>query len=283
MKILTFDIEEWFHLLDHDSTRKPSGWSRFEVRIHANMDRIFGLLERSQSKATFFCLGWIAEKYPEVIKEISQRGYEIGSHSHTHQLAYEQTPDEFARDIERSVKTIEDLTGNKVRTFRAPGFSVGESNCWAFEVLAGLGIDTDCSVFPAARAHGGMPSYPRPVPSIISYRGISIRELPINYATALGRPLVYSGGGYFRLLPYGCIRHFTSRADYVMAYFHPRDFDAGQPVIEGLSRLRRFKSYVNLKGALPKLERWLTEFAFTDVCGAAATVDWNSVPVVEIN
>ena len=281
MRILTFDIEEWFHLLDHDSTRDPQGWDRFEVRIHANMERIFGLLERSGCKATFFCLGWIAERYPEVVKEIAERGYEVGSHTHTHQLAYEQTPDEFARDVERSVKTIEDLIGAKVRCFRAPGFSVGESNRWVFEVLAKQGIDTDCSVFPAARAHGGMPSYPRPVPSIISYQGIRLREFPINYARLCGRPLIFSGGGYFRILPYTLIRQFSASSEYVMAYFHPRDFDAGQPMIEGLSKLRRFKSYINLKGALLKLEQWLAEFEFTGVREAADSINWEIAPVVE--
>jgi len=168
MRILTFDIEEWFHLLDHGSTRDPAGWSRFEVRIHGNMERILALLDRPGCKATFFCLGWIAEKYPEVIREIARRGYEIGRHRQTHPIAYAQDPVGFAQDLERSVKTLEDLIGTKVRCFRAPGFSIGEDNKWAFELLAAQGIEIDCSIFPAARAHGGMPSYSQSVPSSVS-------------------------------------------------------------------------------------------------------------------
>ncbi|MDP3443870.1 MAG: polysaccharide deacetylase family protein, partial [Ignavibacteria bacterium] len=159
MNILTFDIEEWFHLLDNESTKTIHEWKNYEVRIHENMERIFAILEKTNSKATFFCLGWIAETYPEVIKEIVARGYEIGTHTSMHQLIYEQTPKEFSIDLEHSVKTLEDLTGQKVKYFRAPGFSITENEKWAFEILVEQGIEVDSSIFPAARAHGGFPSY----------------------------------------------------------------------------------------------------------------------------
>jgi len=113
MKILTFDIEEWFHILDNESTKTINEWKNYEVRIHQNMERIFSILDKTSSKATFFVLGWIAETYPEIIKEIVTRGYEIGTHTSMHQLIYEQTPKEFAKDLEHSVKTLEDLTGQK--------------------------------------------------------------------------------------------------------------------------------------------------------------------------
>ena len=282
MKILTFDIEEWFHLLDHGPTQTEKEWDNFESRIHQNMDRIFRQLEHNKVKASFFCVGWIAEKYPEVIRSIVEKGYEIGSHTRMHQLVYTQNEKEFHHDVERSIKTLEDLSGSKVKYFRAPGFSITEENKWAFEVLAGLGIETDCSVFPAARAHGGFPSYKEPRPSIIKYNGIELKEMPINYTTSLGKHIIFSGGGYFRLIPYHFIKNWTKKSAYVMTYFHPRDFDFEQPVINGLSHIRKFKSYVGLKGAEKKLDRWLQDFKFIDIQTADRMIDWKNVPVVVI-
>lgn len=282
MKILTFDIEEWFHILDNKSTQTESQWNSFESRIHQNMGRIFEQLKRNKVKATFFCVGWIAEKYPEVVKEIVERGYEIGSHTRMHQLVYTQSPQEFKTDVEHSIKTLQDLSGEKVKYFRAPGFSITEENKWAFEILAELGIETDCSVFPAARAHGGFPSYKEPKPSIIKYQGISLKEMPINYSIFFGKPVIFSGGGYFRLFPYPLIKKWTRESNYVMTYFHPRDFDAGQPVIEDLSHARKFKSYVGLKGAEKKLDKWLRDFEFVDIQTADNLINWEKVPVVNL-
>jgi polysaccharide deacetylase family protein (PEP-CTERM system associated) len=282
MNILTFDIEEWFHILDNESTKTINEWKNYEVRIHQNMERIFSILDKTNQKATFFCLGWIAETYPEIIKEIVTRGYEIGTHTSMHQLIYEQTPKEFAKDMEHSVKTLEDLTGQKVKYFRAPGFSITEDNKWAFEIMAAQGIEVDSSVFPAPRAHGGLPSYKQPVPSILKYNGIELKELPINYTSILGKSVIFSGGGYFRLFPYPLIKHWTQKSDYVMSYLHPRDFDAEQPVIKELSLPRKFKSYVGLKGATAKLEKWITDFEFVDVGTAVNQIDWENVPVVEL-
>ena len=282
MNILTFDIEEWFHILDNESTKTINEWKNYEVRIHQNMERIFSILDKTNQKATFFCLGWIAETYPEIIKEIVARGYEIGTHTSMHQLIYEQTPKEFAKDLEHSVKTLEDLTGQKVKYFRAPGFSITEDNKWAFEIMAAQGIEVDSSVFPAPRAHGGLPSYKQPVPSIIKYNGIELKELPINYTSILGKSIIFSGGGYFRLFPYPLLKHWSKQSDYVMSYLHPRDFDAEQPVIKELSLPRKFKSYVGLKGATAKLEKWITDFDFIDIATAVNQIDWKNVPVVEL-
>lgn len=282
MNILTIDVEEWFHLLDNESTKTSNQWKNFEVRIHENMERIFSLLDRHNQKATFFCLGWIVDNFPEIIKEIARQGYEIGSHTQMHQLIYEQTPQEFNHDLERSVKTMEDLTGQKVKYFRAPGFSIREDNKWAFEVMASHGIEVDCSIFPVPRAHGGFPSYKQPVPSILNYNGIELKEFPINYVTILGKPLVFSGGGYFRLIPDKLLRHFTKQSDYVMTYVHPRDFDPKQPMLKDLPLLRKFKSYVGLKGAEKKLEQWLADFDFVDLGTAVKQTDWKKVPIVNL-
>lgn len=282
MKILTFDIEEWFHLLDNDSTKSVKQWSNFESRIKSGMDLIYNMIDAANVKATFFVVGWMAEQHPELIKQISDCGFEVGSHTHLHQLAYEQDRQMFFNDVEKSIKTLEDTTGHKVRSFRAPGFSITEKNKWAFEVLHELGIEIDASVFPAGRAHGGLASYKEAKPSILKYNGIQLKEFPINTHQVFGKPLIFSGGGYFRLLPYNVIKSWSSSADYVMTYFHPRDFDHQQPVVPGLSLPRRFKSYVGLKQCQPKLEQWLKDFDFVDLESANQEINWDQVPVVSL-
>lgn len=282
MNILTFDIEEWFHILDNNSTKSEKNWSNFSKRIHSNMDTIFEILDQTDCKASFFVLGWIAEKYPDVVLEIKRRGFEIGSHTHFHQLAYNQNKVEFHNDVDRSIKTLEDITGDSVRMFRAPGFSITEKNKWAFEVLHELGIEIDSSVFPAGRAHGGMKSYGHAEPSLLEYNGISLKEFPINTHSLLTKNLVFSGGGYFRVLPYRCIENFTKKTNYVMSYFHPRDFDYGQPLIEDLNLIRKFKSYVGLKKTKSKLISWLTDFNFTDLKTAEENIDWQNVKKIKL-
>ncbi len=283
MNILTFDIEEWFHILDNESTKTEKEWSNFEPRIHQNMETIYEILDDTKVDATFFVVGWMAQRFPEVIREIADRGYEIGSHTHLHQLVYEQDRATFFNDVEKSIKTIEDCTGKKVRFFRAPGFSITEKNKWAFEALYELGITVDSSVFPASRAHGGLPAYETDKPSILKYKGAVLKEFPINTRSILGKQVIFSGGGYFRLFPYSFIKKCTKKSDYVMTYFHPRDFDYEQPVIEGLSRSRRFKSYVGLKSCKPKLKKWMNDFDFIDLNQAIEQVDWNSTETVVLD
>lgn len=277
MNILTFDIEEWFHLLDNESTKNENQWNNFPSRIHSNMDLIFKILDKSNTKASFFVLGWIAEKYPEIVREIKDRGYEIGSHTHFHQLSYNQSKNEFFQDVDRSIKTLEDITGDKVKMFRAPGFSITEKNLWAFEILFELGIEIDSSVFPAGRSHGGMPNYSMASPSIIKYNGVEIKEFPINTKKIYSKSLIFSGGGYFRLLPYNLIKQFSKNSEYIMSYFHPRDFDYNQPLINDLSFNRKFKSYVGLKNSEKKLRNWLSDFNFSDIKEADDNINWNNI------
>lgn len=282
MNILTFDVEEWFHLLDFDATRGEDSWGQYEVRIHENVERILNILDETNTKATFFIIGWVAKTYPEVVRRIAER-YEIGSHTMTHQLVWQQSPEAFRKDVEASVKMLEDITGQKVTKFRAPGYSIRESESYAFETLHELGIKTDCSVFPAHHAHGGMPSYAKPVPSIIEYNGIEIEEFPVTFKDLAGKHVVYTGGGYFRLFPYSLIKQWSKeQTDYLMAYIHPRDLDGGQPMLEGLPLARKFKSYVGTKGAEKKLRRYLTDFSFTDIETARQQIDWASVPRVKL-
>lgn len=283
MNILSFDIEEWFHLLDNESTRTEDQWRNYEVRIYENMERIFRILEDTNTRATFFIIGWIAKTYPDIVKRISER-YQVGSHTMNHQLVWQQSPDEFREDVSSSIKLLEDITGKKVTSFRAPGFSIRESEGWAFEILADLGITTDCSVFPAHHAHGGMSSYRKSVPSIIAYKGVRMKEFPVSTKEIGGKQLIFSGGGYFRLFPYSLIKKWAGEnADYLLSYIHPRDLDAGQPIIKELNAARRFKSYYGLAGAEKKLRRFLTDFDFVDIKTASDSVDWENVPVVKLD
>lgn len=282
MNILTFDVEEWFHLLDNDSTRSAEQWERYEVRIYENVERILRILDETGTRATFFVIGWIARKYPDLVRRIADK-YQIGSHTMNHQLVWQQNRADFREDVAASVHLLEDITGKKVECFRAPGFSIRETEAWAFETLVELGIRYDCSVFPARHAHGGMASYPCAAPGIIRYGNVEIKEFPVSFKRICGRHIIFQGGGYFRLCPYWLIHKWAKEnGSYLLSYIHPRDLDAGQPVIPGLPRLRRFKSYVGLRGAETKLRRFLADFRFTDIATANDAVDWNSAPKIQL-
>lgn len=283
MNILTFDVEEWFHLLDNSSTRTEAEWANYEVRIYENMERIFRLLEETNTKATFFVIGWIAKTYPDIVKRISEK-YEIGSHTMHHQLVYEQGKEVFKEDLSSSIKLLEDITGKPVKYFRAPGFSIRKSEPWAFEVIKECGIEVDCSVFPARHAHGGIPQYGTSLPAILRCGGIEIKELPISVKKILGQDLIFSGGGYFRLFPYWLVKQWSKSCDkYLMTYIHPRDLDAGQPMLKDLPISRKFKSYVGLNNAENKLRSYIRDFKFVDVSTAVEQVNWERVPVIALD
>ena len=303
MNILTFDVEEWFHLLDFDATRSEEQWGKYEVRIYENVERVFRILEDTNTKATFFIIGWIAKTYPELVRRIAEK-YQIGSHTMTHQLVWQQTPEEFRNDVEISVKLLQDITGQPIECFRSPGFSIRESEAWAFDILADLGIKYDCSVFPAHHAHGGMASYGAPVPSLIKHGDTVMKEFPVTTKTIAGKKIIFSGGGYFRLVPYPFLKSWSAECangyknhmvpvkmsegrcqkeeGYLLSYIHPRDLDGGQPMLEGLPLKRRFKSYVGIKGAAEKFRKYLSDFNFTDIKTAADSICWEKVPVVAL-
>lgn len=283
MNILTFDVEEWFHLLDNDSTRSAQQWEHYEVRIYENVERILRMLEETDTRATFFIIGWVAQKYPDLVRRIAEK-YQVGSHTMNHQLVWQQSREEFREDVTDSIHQLEDITGQKVECFRAPGFSIRESEAWAFEILAELGIKYDSSVFPARHAHGGMASYPCAVPGIIRYGEAEIKEFPVSFKRIYGRHVIFQGGGYFRLFPYPQIRRWArGSGDYLLSYIHPRDLDAGQPMIKDLPLTRKFKSYVGLKGAENKLRKFLTDFRFTDIAETDTLVDWDTAPIIAFN
>lgn len=281
--ILTFDLEDWFHILDNRPTNSLSEWQKFPSRIHRNTERVLTLLEQQDQKATFFCLGWIAQKYPEVIKSIDSAGHEIGCHSNHHQLVYKQTPDEFRQDTDIAIKCLENITGKKIVSYRAPGFSITKKTNWAFEILAELGIERDSSIFPAYRSHGGYLSFGTSSPTKIRVNGLVIKEFPMNTLPLLRLPIAYSGGGFFRIFPSFALDYFIKHDNYVMTYYHPRDFDPDQPLIPGLNILRIFKSYVGLKSAFSKLANWIENYQFINIEEADKLIDWESVNTIYIS
>jgi polysaccharide deacetylase family protein (PEP-CTERM system associated) len=283
MNILTFDIEEWFHLLEFAATKYPENWNKYPPRIHENLGRILDFLDEKNLKATFFCLGWIAQKYPQEIKEIAKRGQEVGAHSNNHRLVYELGVTRFGEDTKNAINNLENLTGKKVVSYRAPRFSLTDQCKWAFEILAENGIERDSSIYPASRSLGGFPELGKAGPAIIKVNGITIKEFPISINSIFGKNLVFSGGGYFRLIPYRLIRRWTEQSNYVMTYFHPRDFDPGQPRIQGIPMQRRFRSYVGLATSFSKFQTWINDFSFVDLDTADKLVNWDSVKTIIIS
>lgn len=279
MHILTFDIEDWFHILDNPCTVDIEQWNSFPSRIESGVAQLLNLCDRIGVKATFFILGWVAETAPEIVAEIARRGHEIACHSYRHQLVYSQTPDDFERDLLMALDHIEAATGKRPTAYRAPGFSINAESTWAFDILARNGIEIDASVFPAPRAHGGLPGFPVGKPCLLELAsGQQLKIFPMSYGMVLGRRLIFSGGGYFRLLPYSALKLGFNRSDYVMTYFHPRDFDPDQPIIPGLSWVRRFKSYVGLSTSLSRLERLAGKTDFICIDDAINKTDWAAVP-----
>lgn len=243
MHILSFDIEEWY--LEMMDANRPEKFREFDHLL----DHILEMLEQTGSSATFFCLGKIASHYPDVVRKIMAQGHEIGSHSDLHMWVNKMTEQEFREDTHRAVAALEDVTGTKIKSFRAPAFSIGDSNKWAFEVLAENGIENDASIFPGVRDFGGFPDFKEQSPCIIEHNGIRINEYPIPMASLpiVGKEVAFSGGGYFRLFPYWFINSNMNKRDYTMSYFHIEDLLAPS---NHLMTRREYEDYFKEPGTL---------------------------------
>lgn len=280
INIITFDIEEWYHF---DFFCTEDKWAQQERRIDNYLPKILDELDKRNTKATFFCLGWIAKTYPEILRRIQARGHEFACHSDKHFFVREMTPEDFDKDLKNSLAHIEDAIGEKVTAFRAPSFSISEDSLWAFDVLNKNGIITDCSIFPTNRNFGGFPSYGEATPSIIKYKDFEMKEFPISVGNFLGKQMVFGGGGYFRLFPYSIIKKQMKKLNYNMTYLHMRDFDFEQPRMNHLSSSRKFKSYYGLKGAYPKFLKMLTEFEWISLGQALEKMMDKDYRVIELN
>lgn len=264
---LSFDIEDWFHLIEVDATSDPSAWRTFPTIVVERTREILDLLAGFNVKATFFILGWIAERYPELVSMVAEGGHEIGSHSYWHRKVYELTPDSFRDDLQRSIEVLESHPGVKVRGFRAPSFSITPGTEWAFDVMKELGIEYDASLFPANRAHGGYPCALVPHTRTSPSSG-TIAELPMSVWVAGPVRVCFSGGGYFRLLPAWfidrCFRLAEEAGRSSVVYLHPRDLATDCPRVP-MPLYRRFKCYVGQRTTARKLRYLLSRFRF-DTC-----------------
>jgi polysaccharide deacetylase family protein (PEP-CTERM system associated) len=273
MNILTFDIEDWFHC---DFISGDESWSNYEVRIYESTDFILNVLSKYNRKATFFILGWVAEKHPEIVRKIYNEGHEIGCHSMKHELVHRFTPKQFREDTQNALNAIENVIGEKVIMYRAPAFSITKETPWAFEILNELGITHDASIFPAKHDYGGFHSFGNSAPSIIETNGVFIKEFPMSSHKILNKKIIFSGGGFFRLFPYPLIKKWTAQSEYVMTYFHPRDFDKDQPMLQHLPLMRKFKSYYGLKMAGKKFDKFVSDFKTTSILEVSEKYDWDT-------
>jgi polysaccharide deacetylase family protein (PEP-CTERM system associated) len=278
MRVLTFDVEDWFHVLDNDVTASPSAWPRLESRVERNTLRILDELGSRGVRATFFCLGWVAEHHPALVRRIAAEGHEVGTHSYAHLPVCEACRHAFEPDLKRSLRLLEDLIGRRVNCYRAPGGTLSLHHGWAIDTLLAQGIEVDCSI-PRARLVG---RGHRPVdgPATIASQDGSLLELPLGGERAFGVDFRCSSSGYFRLSPYAVVQQQLRQRRYVMSYFHPRDFDPDQPTVEGLSLLRRLKARVGLRSALERFRRLLDEFEFVNVSEAVELIDWGTAPIL---
>ena len=253
---LSFDIEDWFHMVEIDAVEDPKLWPDLPSLVERRTDEILGICQRANVRGTFFVLGWVAERYPAMVKRIADEGHEIATHSYWHRKVYSLTPEEFLADMRRSIEVIESSSGSRVRGFRAPSFSITPGTEWAFDVLHELGLEYDASLFPAARGHGG---YGCPVQAHLFGdipSGRPLPELPMSIMSIGSKRVCFSGGGYLRLFPGWLIRRgldqLATQGIPTVVYLHPRDFAPDCPRVP-MPLHRRFKCYVGAKSTASKL------------------------------
>jgi polysaccharide deacetylase family protein (PEP-CTERM system associated) len=266
---LSFDIEEYFHSHNFHGTYTVDDWPRLPSRVEPHTRKILEQLAAARCRATFFILGWVAERHPDLIKSIARAGHEIASHGHWHRLVYRQTHEDFREDVRRTKGALEDLTGASVDGYRAPTYSIVKQSLWALDILADEGYRYDSSIFPVRHDRYGIPDAPR-FPFALP-RGLV--EFPLSTWIYLGLRLPVAGGGYFRLLPYPLVRRAFRSIERTrqpaVFYLHPWDVDPGQPV-ERLPRALRIRQTIGAARAERKLSRLLREFRFAplrDVLG----------------
>ena len=258
---LTIDVEDYFQVSAFAPYIARADWERRECRVERNVDRILALLDEHDTEATFFTLGWIAERYPQLVRRIARQGHEVASHGYGHERASDLSEAEFRADIERAKGVLEDLSGSEVIGYRAPSFSIGPGNLWALEALARAGHRYSSSIYPIRHDHYGMPDAPR----FAHQAADGLIEIPITTLRLFNRNLPSSGGGYFRLLPYALSRWMlrqvnTSDGEAAVFYFHPWEIDPGQPRIAGIDRKTRFRHYVNIHRMEGRLQSLLRDF-----------------------
>ena len=265
---LSFDIEDWFHMVEIEAVNDPATWDALPSIVERETEWILDTLRERKVRATFFMLGWIADRYPDLVRSIAGEGHEVSSHSFWHRRVDQLDPETFRKDMQDSLDAIRAAGVDRCPGFRAPTFSIVPGSEWAIDTLLDLGFEYDASLFPTAREHGGYPCPLGPHVCKIAPSGRSISELPMSIMRFMGRTTAFSGGGFFRLFPRALIARGFHQSEAagnpVSVYLHPRDFAVDTPRVP-MPATRRFKCYVGLKTARDKF-RWMLDRWKFDSC-----------------
>jgi polysaccharide deacetylase family protein (PEP-CTERM system associated) len=268
LNALTVDVEEYFHPNAMDGVVDPSQWDHLPHRVEANTHRMLDLLDEHGVSATFFVLGWVAQRWPHLVTEIARRGHEVACHGFAHRLVYQLEPADFRADVVRARSLLEDLVGRPIVGFRAASYSIVSRTLWALDVLIDLGFTYDSSIFPIHHDLYGIPGFSR-VPVRVQRPAGAILEIPPSTIRLLGYNWPVAGGGYFRLLPYWVTRRALHRLNHregraAMVYVHPWELDAEQPRLAAGARAR-LRQYANLHRTEARLRQLLGEFRFAPI------------------
>ena len=265
---LTIDVEDYFQVAALAEAVDRKDWSSMEYRVEANTDRLLALFEEHDTRATFFTLGWVAERSPALIRRIRDAGHEIASHGYSHQLIYTQTPAVFQEETRKSKTILEDITGQPVTGYRAASYSITSKSRWALDILCEEGFTWDSSIFPVHHDRYGMPGTPHEPYLLKAPNGGTLTEFPLSTCPIGQYRLPIAGGGYFRLFPYGVSRWGLGRINRAgqpfIFYLHPWEIDTGQPRLK-VKAFSRFRHYNNLDKCMGRLERLLGDFRFGSV------------------
>ena len=292
MNILTFDIEEWYIEKAFHGGRDFK-YQRYDETFSKVMDE----LDQLNIKATFFCVGQLAVEFPDIVKSIVSKDHEIGCHSNVHTWLNKMSEEALRNDTSDAIKALEDVSGQRVISYRAPAFSITQQNKWAVNVLAECGIENDASIFPTSRDFGGYKGFPQDTPCIISHEGTKLKEYPICLTSVLGKTMAYSGGGYFRLLPYWLVNRTMKKRDYNICYFHLNDLIQEkkkmmskvayeeyfkEPGTLKNRLIRCVKSNIGRGDAYGKLQKLLVDNIFVNIREADKLINWNQVKTIQL-
>jgi polysaccharide deacetylase family protein (PEP-CTERM system associated) len=275
---LTVDVEDYFQVSAFAKSVKISDWDNFPARVVENTQRLLKLFDNRDIKATFFVLGWVAERQKDLVREIAELGHEVACHGYSHQLVYNQSPEVFKQETVRAKSILEDIIQQKVRGYRAASYSITEKSSWALDILAESGFEYDSSIFPVRHDRYGMPDTPK-VPYVLKTpAGHLIKEFPLSTARIFNYYLPIAGGGYFRLYPYWLssmgLRQISKQQRPFIFYLHPWEIDTEQPRIEA-SWTSRFRHYNNLDKCETRLKRLMDEFDFDTTWNVLQELDLN--------
>lgn len=273
---MTVDVEDYYQVSAFENVISPKDWDRWPSRVVQNTERLLTVFDQASIKATFFILGWVAERNPGLVKSIHAQGHEIASHGYSHQLIYKQSPKVFREETAKSKTILENLIQQPVTGYRAASYSITAKSLWALDTLAELGFTWDSSIFPVHHDRYGITGSPRSPYNIITNNGSPITEFPLTTAQVFGQTVPAAGGGYFRQYPYILSRWLFKKAssdsgESQIFYLHPWEIDPGQPRIPGASWFSRFRHYTNLGRCETRLEQLLQDFNFSTVSQCLST------------